>query len=176
MAWPMWRLAATLSAFVTLPRKTIGEESVNRLQIQLGFVLILLALFTGFGMPLFASPRLGLAAHTVGITGGLVLIALGALSGSFALGPRAAAFMRGSWVYAAYANWVASLLGAITGASRLTPIAGAGTSGNALSETVVSFLLQSLAVAALVGTVLAVWGFRRMRSVAAPEALAEGVG
>ena len=30
-----------------------------------------------------------------------------------------------TWVYAAYANWVASVLGAITGASRLTPIAGA---------------------------------------------------
>ena len=148
---------------------------MNRLQIQLGFVLILLALVTGFGMPLFTSPRLGLAAHTVGITGGLVLIALGALSGSFALGPRAAAVMMGSWVYAAYANWVASLLGAITGASRLTPIAGAGTSGNALSETGVSFLLQSLALAALIGTVLAVWGFRRTRSVAAPEALAEGI-
>jgi hydroxylaminobenzene mutase len=140
---------------------------VNRLQIQLGFVLILLALCTGFGMPFFTSPRLGLTAHTVGITGGLVLIALGALAGSFALSPRAAAVMMGTWVYAAYANWVASLLGAITGASRLTPIAGAGTVGSSLSETVVSFLLQSLALAAIAGTVLAIWGFRRSRSVAA---------
>ncbi len=134
---------------------------MNRLQIQLGFVLILLALLTGLGMPLFRSPRLGLAAHIVGITGGLVLIALGALAGSFLLGARAAAVMMASWVYAAYANWVASLLGAITGASRLTPIAGAGTTGDALAEAVVSFLLQSLALAALVGTVLAVWGFRK---------------
>jgi len=56
---------------------------MNRSQIQLGFVLILLALITGFGMPLFRSPRLGLAAHIVGITGGLVLIALGALASRF---------------------------------------------------------------------------------------------
>lgn len=149
---------------------------MNRLQVQLGFVLILLALMTGFGMPAFTNPRLGLAAHTVGITGGLVLIALGALAASFRLGTRSAKVMMWSWTYAAYANWVASLLGAITGASRLTPIAGAGSKGNAASEVVVAFLLQSLALAALVGTVLAVWGLRRanpMRPatmVAAPSA------
>jgi (hydroxyamino)benzene mutase len=138
---------------------------MNRLQIQLGFVLILLALLTGFGAPLFTNPRLGLAAHTVGITGGVVLIALGALAGSFALGPRLAAVMMWSWVYAAYANWAGSVLGAITGASRLTPIAGAGTTGDSFAEAVVVFLLQTLAVAALIGTVLAVWGFRsRIRS------------
>ena len=137
---------------------------MNRLQIQLGFILILLALVTGFGMPLFRSPRLGLAAHTVGITSGLILIALGALAGSFALGRRASAVMMWSWVYAAYANWLASILGAVTGASRLTPIAGAGTTGDALSETVVSLLLLSLALASIVGTMLAVWGFRNARA------------
>jgi hydroxylaminobenzene mutase len=138
---------------------------MNRRQIQLGFVLILLALVTGFGLPLFANPRLGLAAHTVGITGGLVLIAFGALAGSFALGTRSAAVMMWSWVYAAYANWLACLLGAVTGASRLTPIAGAGTAGNSVSEAIVAFLLQSLALAALIGTALAVWGFRRADAV-----------
>jgi (hydroxyamino)benzene mutase len=138
---------------------------MNRLQIQLGFVLILLALLTGFGMPFFVSPRLGLAAHIVGITGGLVLIALGALADKFNLGSRAAAVMMVSWIYAAYANWAACLIGGITGASRLTPIAGAGTKGTALAEGVVSFLLQSLAVAAIVGTALAVWGFRKAATV-----------
>lgn len=141
---------------------------MNRLQIQLGFVLILLALFTGFGVPLFTSPRLGLAAHVAGITGGLVLIVLGALAGSFALGARAAAVMMWSWVYSAYANWAACLLGAVTGASRLTPIAGAGTTGDSLSEAVVAFLLLSLSMTAVVGTALAVWGFRKPRTVATP--------
>lgn len=139
---------------------------MNRLQIQLGFVLILLALLTGFGMPLFTNPRLGLAAHVVGISGGLVLIALGALAQSFALGARSSNVMMWSWVYAAYTNWFASVLGAITGASRLTPIAGGDTVGDAFAENLVSFLLQSLAVAAIVGTVLAVWGFRRKSAVA----------
>ena len=144
---------------------------MNRLQIQLGFVLILLALCTGFFLSLFANPRLGLAAHVVGITGGLVLIALGALAPSFALGARASRVMMGTWTYAAYANWVASVLGAITGASRLTPIAGAGTVGSSIAETVVAFLLQSLAAAAIVGTVLAIRGFRKSSEVRA-QALA----
>ena len=144
---------------------------MNRLQIQLGFVLILVALFTGFGMPLFVSPRLGLAAHIVGITGGLVLIALGALAPSFALGRRASKVMMGSWVYAAYANWLACLTGAITGASRLTPIAGAGTTGDVMAETIVAFLLQTLAVAAVIGTSLAVWGFRKSGELSATDAV-----
>ncbi len=140
---------------------------MNRLQIQLGFVLILLALLTGFGMPLFRSPRLGLAAHIVGITGGLVLIAMGALASSFLLGARASAVMMWTWVYAAYTNWFASLLGAISGASRLTPIAGAGTTGDPMAETIVSLLLQSLAVAAILGTSLAVYGFRKAATAGA---------
>lgn len=139
---------------------------MNRLQIQLGFVLILLALCTGFGMPWFVNPRLGLASHIVGVTGGLVLIAMGALAGAFALGRRQSRVMMGAWLYAAYANWFACLLGGITGASRLTPIAGAGTKADPLAENVVAFLLQSLAVAAIVGTVLAVWGFRKARETA----------
>jgi len=145
---------------------------MNRLQIQLGFTLILIGLVSGLGMPLYTSPRLGLAAHLVGISGGLVLIVLGALAKSFLLGRRASAVMMWSWVYAAYANWVASLLGAITGASRMTPIAGAGTKGGALAENVVSFFLTSLAIAAIIGTVLAVRGFRSERTATAAQPLA----
>ncbi len=137
---------------------------MNRRQIQLGFVLILLALASGLGGPFYTNARLGLAAHMVGLTGGLVLIALGALNESFHLGARQSAVMMWCWVYATYANFVASLRGAITGASRLTPIAGAGTTGSALAEGGVTLLLQSLAVAALVGSALSVWGLRGART------------
>lgn len=142
---------------------------MNRRQVQLGFVLILLGLLTGLGMPLYVNPRLGLSAHLAGVSGGLVLIALGSLAGAFALGARSAGVMMGAWVYAAYANWVACLVGAITGASRLTPIAGAGTTGVALAENVVAFLLISLSVAAIAGTSLAVWGLRSRGAVTARQ-------
>lgn len=148
---------------------------MNRRQIQLGFALILIALLTGLGMPLFRSPRLGLTAHLAGISGGLILIVLGALAPAFLLGARGRSVMAGSWIYAAYANWLASLIGAITGASRLTPIAGKGTTGDDVSEAVVSLLLVSLSVAAVIGTSLAVWGFRRAGAVEATQSLAADV-
>jgi len=72
-------------------------------------------------MPIFVSARLSLAAHTVAITGGLVLIALGALAGSISLGERSKLLMPWSWAYAVYANWIPYLVGAATGTSRLTP-------------------------------------------------------
>lgn len=143
---------------------------MHRLQVQLGFVLLLLSLLTGLAVPAFAAPRLGLSAHLAGITGALVLMAIGALAGSFALSARSAAILRWSWVYAAYANWLACLIGAITGASRFTPIAGAGHRGTELAEAVVSFLLVSLSLAAIAGTVLAIRGLRRTDRVAAPLA------
>lgn len=133
---------------------------MNRSQIQIGFVLIMLALLSGLTVPFAMTPRLALAAHTAGLMGGLVLIALGSLAGQFALGPRASATMMWSWTYAAYANWLGCLIGAATGASRLTPIAGAGATGSPAAEAVVAFLLQSLSAAAILGTGLAVWGLR----------------
>lgn len=133
---------------------------MNRQQIQLGLILILIALLTGLGQPVFANPRLGLSAHLAGLMGGLVLIALGSLHAYFDLGTRAKGLMHWSWAYTAYANWLGCLIGAITGASRLTPIAGQGHSGNLVAEGVVAFLLISLSIAGVVGTVLAVRGFR----------------
>lgn len=139
---------------------------MNRKQIQLGFILILIALLTGLGMPVYANTRLALSAHTAGLMGGLVLIALGTLHARFNLGARAKSVMHWSWAYAAYANWLGCLIGAVTGASRLTPIAGAGHSGSPVAEGVVAVLLVTLSVAGVVGTVLAVAGFRGGAAVA----------
>ena len=66
---------------------------MNRLLLQLGFVLILLALFTGLAIPSLANPRLGLAAHVAGITSALVLIAIGSIGAAFTLGTRARTVM-----------------------------------------------------------------------------------
>jgi hydroxylaminobenzene mutase len=77
--------------------------------------------------------------------------------------------MQWTWAYAAYANWLGCLIGAITGASRLTPIAGAGTTGSPMAEATVQFLLISLSLAAIAGAVLAIWGLRK-----APLRQAEG--
>lgn len=133
---------------------------MNRSLVRLGFILVLLALLTGLAVPRFANPRLGLAAHTTGFLGGMFLVVLGVVAPAFTLGRRAAAALEWCWAYAAYANWLAAVIAAATGASRLTPLAGAGTSGGPVAEAVVGALLVSLSLAALAGAGLAVWGLR----------------
>jgi len=58
-------------------------------------------------------------------------------------------------------NWASLLLGAVTGASRLMPIAGAGHTGPAWAEAVVAFGLVSISIAMLLGVGLVVWGLVR---------------
>ena len=137
---------------------------MDRHLLRSGFVLVLLALLTGLAVPQFTNPRLGLAAHTVGIFGGLFLVVLGIVTPALALSARALALLRWCWIYAAWANWAASVLGALSGASRLTPLAGAGTTGTPRAEFAVAALLLSLAVAAIGGTGIIVWGLRDARS------------
>jgi (hydroxyamino)benzene mutase len=61
--------------------------------------------------------------------------------------------------YAAYANWLASLLAAFWGAGRkLAPIAAGDHEGTAAMESVGSFLLVSLSVAIVVGIVIVIVG------------------
>jgi (hydroxyamino)benzene mutase len=131
---------------------------MQRRLMQLGFVLIVLALLTGLVVPQLANPRLGLAAHTVGTLGGLLLVVLGASSSAFRLTPSSHRLMNACWIFATYANWFASLLGGLTGASRRTPIAGAGTAAGPIAEGVVEVLLITLSLAALLGGALAIRG------------------
>jgi hydroxylaminobenzene mutase len=133
---------------------------MNRTLLRFGFVLILFALLTGLAVPRFANPRLGLAAHMVSLVGGLLLVVLAIVVPGFALGARPAGVLRWCWAYATYASWLAAVLGAATGASRLTPLAGAATRGGPVAEAVVEFLLVSLSLAAIAGTALALWGLR----------------
>jgi hydroxylaminobenzene mutase len=141
-------------------RPSDPPKLMDRTLLRLGFILILLALLTGFAVPLFVNARLGLTAHIVGLLGGMMLLLIGLVSSALALEPRAILVFRWCWIYATYANWIASVLGAATGASGLTPLAGAGTSGPPLAEHTVAFFLFSLSLAAIVGAALAVWGLR----------------
>ncbi|HTS88702.1 MAG TPA: hypothetical protein VMG41_09445 [Gemmatimonadales bacterium] len=137
---------------------------MNRSQMQLGFSLVLLGLLTGLAVPEMANPRLGLSAHLAGVAGGMFLVLLGVVAGGMTLSTRLRRVMHGCWVYATYANWAAALLGALTGASRLTPLAGAGTTGEPWAELAVGFLLITLSLAAIAGSLIALGGLARQSS------------
>lgn len=135
----------------------------SRLLMQLGAVLVLLGLLTGLAVPMAALPRMALASHLEGLLNGMLLIILGVIWSRLALGARQrlAAF----WlvVYAAFANWAATLLSAFTGAAAMMPLAGGGSTGAAHVEVVVAVLLLSLTLAILVGVGFVVYGLRPQR-------------
>jgi len=124
------------------------------------FVLVLLSLVGAFFVPAMAVPRLALSAHTIGILGALLMIAVGALWPHFRLGPAQAAWHKWSWIYSSYANWLACLAGAALGAGRMTPIAAAGRIGGDGAETLVAALFVSVGVVSLLAAGLSLWGLR----------------
>lgn len=132
----------------------------NRL-IRHGFILILLSLFTGFAIPAAEAPRLALSAHTIGLMSGILLLAIAGIWSRLALSEGQLKVTYWGWIYAGYANWLGILLGALTGAGRMTPLASKGVTGSDASELLVAFFLISLSLAALVSTALSIYGITR---------------
>jgi len=144
---------------------------MDRLIIRQGFLLILLALLGGVAAPFMINPRMGVGAHTLGILGGLVLIAIGATKPAFILDPRLWRAVHVCWFAAAYGNWATTMFAGLTGSSYLTPIAGAGTKGTYLAEAITFVFYVMVGVTSVIGTAIAVyglwWGTGRSRTPAA---------
>jgi len=132
----------------------------HRLLLRAGFLLFLLALLGGAVIPRFTNPRLAVSAHVTGLLNGLLLVALGLCWSALRLGPGQGRLVRALFLYAAYANWAVSLLGAAWGTKRLTPVAGAGYEAAPWQEAVVQAGLLSLVLAMLVATAMVVWALR----------------
>lgn len=129
--------------------------------LQLGVLLFLFGLLTGFAIPMLANPRMGLSSHLEGVLNGMFLVALGLLWPRLRLGRRASAATYWLAVYGTFANWAATLLAAAWGAGRSMPIAGGAQQGTATQEAVIFGLLMSLSVAVIAVCGLVLWGLRR---------------
>lgn len=133
----------------------------DRVLLQLGALLFLAGLLTGFAVPYVQLPRMGLSSHLEGLFNGIVLMVLGLVWPRLQLGRLLKALTFGLAVYAAFANWLATLMSAVTGAAAMMPIAGGGSTGSAAAEALVAFLLISLSLAMIGAFVLVLWGLRR---------------
>ena len=133
---------------------------MNRKLLSLGFILVFISFLTGAIIPIFKNPHLAVSAHLNAIIGGIILIILGIIFDKLNLTATARKIMTWSWIYAVYMNWLATLLGAIWGTSKLTPVAGAGFSGSEIQETMVSILLISLVLASFIGCGIVIFGLR----------------
>lgn len=106
-----------------------------------GTILFLIGLLTGLANSAFKNPRTGLSAHLEGVMNGVFLVLVGLVWGRFT-------------------NWVACVTAAVTGASRMTPIAGNGFAGGPVSELLTSAMLISVGLTMPFGVALSAWGLR----------------
>lgn len=132
---------------------------MQTLLFKLGLILFLIGLLTGFALPKLKNARMGLSSHLEGVLNGMFLALLGLLWPHVHLphawGVTAVVLI----VYAAYANWLATLLAAAWGAGRqFAPIAAGDHEASNAKESVFNFLLISLAVAIVIGVVIVIAG------------------
>ncbi|TAM63046.1 hydrogenase [Mycobacterium sp.] len=125
----------------------------------LGLVLFLLGLLTGIAGPALKNARMALSSHLEGVLNGMFLVLLGLLWPHIRLSNAWETTAAALIVYAAYANWLATLLAAAWGAGRrFAPIAAGDHRASAAKERVVGFLLLSLALSILVGVGIVIVG------------------
>lgn len=127
---------------------------------MLGMILFLLGLITGFGLMSLKNPRMGLASHLEGVMNGTFLVVVGFLWNELRLSALATKVLLGSLLIGTFANWLVTLLAAIFGTSKMTPIAGAGFEGMAWQESLVSAGLVVVGLTMLVALGLLVYGMR----------------
>lgn len=143
------------------PASTEATDTRGHRLLQLGMLLFLAGLLTGFLIPVLANPRMGLASHLEGVMNGMLLVLLGLLWPRLRLGPaaRSATFVLA--LLGTGANWGTTLLAAVWGAgASMMPIAAPGHLGAAWQETVISALLAVVSVAIVAAVVLVIYGLR----------------
>ncbi len=135
-------------------------NSFSRRLKMLGMFLFLLGLITGLVLMNFKNPRMALSSHLEGVMNGLLLVAAGFLWDELKL--SAGARQTAGWLllYGTFSNWFFTLLAAVLGTSRITPIAGAGYTGTRLQENIVAagFILVGLTM--IVAVTMMVYGLR----------------
>jgi (hydroxyamino)benzene mutase len=126
--------------------------------MQLGILLFLLGLLTGFAGPKLKNPRMGLASHLEGVMNGMFLVILGLVWPRLGLTHAWLAVTFWLIVYAAFANWVAALLAAAWGTGALMPIAAGAHKAAPRRERMIVFLLVSVALCVIAACALILVG------------------
>jgi hydroxylaminobenzene mutase len=124
-----------------------------------GLLLFLCGLLVGFGIPAFASPRLGVAAHATGMQSGTALLAVGLLWPHLQFWDGWSVPTAYGLSVSLYVIFAGMTLGAIWATGRALPLAGGGTRAKPWQERCVRGLLAigSFGTAADVLAILIQW-------------------
>ena len=127
---------------------------------MLGMLLFLLGLLTGLLIMEMKNTRMGLAAHLEGIMNGTFLVVAGFVWNEFRISAGLRKTVFWTLLYGTFVNWLFTLLSAILGTSRMTPISGAGYSGTELNENLVSGGLVTVALTMVFSLAVIIYGLR----------------
>jgi len=133
---------------------------MNRRLMWHGMFLFLLGLVTGLLEQRFTNMRMGLAAHLEGVMNGTFLLALGAAWNAVRLQPGVKAVAYWTALYGAYANWLVTTLAAVFGTAALSPITGAGHTGQPWQETLITAAFLTVGLADVLFCLFLLWGLR----------------
>jgi len=133
--------------------------------LQLGMALFLYSSLNGFAIPVLASPRIGLSAHTLSALQGVMLLAIGLLWSKLKLSPRAAKIAFWCLVYSALAILAAYTIAAFWGVgietiSLMGELPHGLTQGTPFQENFLKVLAYSSAPTGISAFVLILWGLR----------------
>lgn len=138
-------------------------SAVPKMLCVTGLLLFLLGLLEAYFIPVLASPRLGVSAHTTGMQAGVALIAVGLLWPQLPLWDGwSAPTGYGLWI-SLYVVFAGMTLGAIWATGRSLPIASGGVPAQAWQELVVRILLAtgSIGTTAAIAVILVQWCWPR---------------
>jgi hydroxylaminobenzene mutase len=141
---------------------TLLQRQGQRL-LQLGVALFLYSSLAGFAIPIVASPRIGLSAHTLSALQGVMLLAFGLLW--LRLSPRATKITFWCLLYSTLAILAAYTVAAIWGVGIETitlmgELPHGLSHGSPFQETFIKVLAYASAPTGLTAFVLILWGLR----------------
>jgi len=136
------------------------DANISRRLKMLGMFLFLLGLLTGFVIMEFKNARMGLAAHLEGVMNGTFLVVAGFVWSELKITDTVKKILYWTLLYGTFANWFFTLLSAMLGTSQINPISGAGYTGTAVTENLVTFGLATVGLTMVFSLVLIVYGLR----------------
>ena len=142
----------------------VVNTQISRKLKLLGMSLFLLGMLTGFAMSNFNNPRMALAAHLEGVMNGTFLVVAGLIWNDLNISERLKWLTFRTLIYGTYVNWITTMLAAILGTSKMTPITGNGFSGSVLHEQIVNAGFITVGLTMVFSLIVIVYGLRKVKN------------
>ena len=136
---------------------------MDKVLLVAGAGLFLAGLLQGGIVDRFTNPRMALSAHLTAVQCGTALMVVGGIWQAVSLSRPFAAFARWSIIAGMVGLWAGLTLAAVSGASRVLPIAGAGFAAEPATETLVAALILLSSGAMIGGWLVLLVGLVRSR-------------